>query len=151
MSQHYLFILLYFRNYYRFMVAGGGTGGITVFNAEQLRHTNAEVVYFDFSSASMKISQIRARIRTLNNIIWIHSWIEEFRFLGLGLFKDFQCSGVLHHLKNPLYGLNVLKDQLTSDGGMNIMVYGLYGMPCSNFALFILLSARSEFLALSCR
>ena len=109
------------------MVAGGGTGGVTVFNGEQLRHTNAEIVYFDFSSASMKISQRRARIRKLNNIIWIHSWIEEVRFLGLGLFKDFQCSGVLHHLKSPLYGLNILKDQLTSDGGMNIMVYGLYG------------------------
>ena len=109
------------------MVAGGGTGGVTVFNGEQLRHTNAEIVYLDFSSASMKISQIRARIRKLENIIWIHSWIEEVRFLGLGLFKDFQCSGVLHHLKSPVYGLNILKDQLTSDGGINIMVYGLYG------------------------
>ena len=75
----------------------------------------------------MKIAQRRSRIRRLENIIWIHSWIEEVRFLGLGFFKDFQCSGVLHHLKSPSYGLNVLKDILSKDGGMNIMVYGLYG------------------------
>ena len=75
----------------------------------------------------MKISQRRSRIRRLENIIWIHSWIEEVRFLGLGLFKDFQCSGVLHHLKSPSNGLNILKDILSKDGGMNMMVYGLYG------------------------
>ena len=120
-------MIFYLRDNYRFMVAGGGTGGVTVYVSEQLRHTNAEIVYLDFSSASMKIAQRRARIRKLENMVWIRSWIEEVRFLGLGLFKDFQCSGVLHHLKSPPYGLNVLKGQLTSDGGINIMVYGLYG------------------------
>ena len=120
-------MIFYFRDNYRFIVAGGGTGGVSVFVSEQLRHTNAEIIYLDFSSASMKIAQRRARIRKLENMVWIRSWIEEVRFLGLGLFKDFQCSGVLHHLKSPPYGLNVLKDQLTSDGGINIMVYGLYG------------------------
>ena len=113
--------------FYRFIVPGGGTGGVTVFAGEQLRHTNAEIVYLDFSSTSMKISQRRAQARKLENIIWIRSWIEDVRFLGLGLFHDFSCSGVLHHLKSPLYGLNILKDQLTNDGGINIMVYGQYG------------------------
>ena len=116
-----------FRKFYRFIVPGGGTGGVTVFAGEQLRHTNAEVLYLDFSSTSMKISQRRARARKLGNIIWIRSWIEDVRFLGLGLFDDFSCSGVLHHLKSPIYGLNILKDQLTNDGGINIMVYGQYG------------------------
>ena len=120
-------LILDFRKFYRFIVPGGGTGGVTVFAGEQLRHTNAEILYLDFSSASMKISQRRARARKLENIIWIRSWIEDVRFLGLGLFNDFSCSGVLHHLKSPVYGLNVLKDQLTNDGGTNIMVYGQYG------------------------
>ena len=75
----------------------------------------------------MKISQRRARTRKLENIIWIHSWIEDVRYLGLGLFNDFSCSGVLHHLKSPLNGLNHLKDQIKYDGGMYIMVYGHYG------------------------
>ena len=75
----------------------------------------------------MKISQRRSRARKLENIIWIHSWIEDVRFLGLGLFNDLSCTGVLHHLKRPTFGLNILKDQLTNVGGINIMVYGQYG------------------------
>ena len=116
-----------FREFYRFIVPGGGTGGVTVYNGEQLRHTNAEVVYLDFSITSMKISQRRARARRLTNIIWIRSWIEDVKYLGLGSFHDLSCSGVLHHLKNPVYGLNILKDQLIKDGGMNLMVYAKYG------------------------
>ena len=109
------------------MVAGGGTGGVTVFYGEQLNHTNAEVVYVDFSKASMQISQQRARFRKLKNIIWIRSWIEGVRYLGIGLFEQSQCSGVLHHLKSPISGLNILKDLLTVHGGMNLMVYAQIG------------------------
>ena len=86
------------------IVAGGGTGGVTIFYGEQLNHTNAEVVYVDFSTTSMKISQQRACFRKLNNIIWIRTWIEEVRHLGIGLFEQSQCSGVLHHLKTPILG-----------------------------------------------
>ena len=109
------------------MVAGGGTGGVTVFNGEQLNHTNAEIIYLDFSRTSMQIAQKRARIRKLQNIIWVQSWIEGIRYLGMGLFEESQCSGVLHHLKNPLLGLNILKDTLTRNGGMSLMVYAVYG------------------------
>ena len=109
------------------IVAGGGTGGVTVYVAEQLNHTNAEVVYLDFSTASMTITQRRARSRKLNNIIWIRSWIEGVRYLGMGVFEELQCSGVLHHLKNPSLGLHILKDNLISDGKMQIMVYAKYG------------------------
>ena len=78
---------------------------MTVFVSEQLRHTNAEIIYLDFSLTSMNISQRRARARKLENIIWIHGWIEDVRYLGLGLFNDFSCSGVLHHLKSLINGL----------------------------------------------
>ena len=74
---------------------------MTVFVSEQLRHTNAEIIYLDFSLTSMNISQRRARTRKLENIIWIHGWIEDVRYLGLGLFHELQSTGVLHHLKNP--------------------------------------------------
>ena len=94
------------------IVAGGGTGVVTVFMGEQINHTNGEIVYLDLSIASMRIAQKRAQIRCLRNIIWIHNWIEGLRFLGLGLFEELQCSGVLHHLKRAVYGLNILKDAL---------------------------------------
>ena len=100
---------------------------MAVFFGEQLNHTNGEIVYIDFSSASMKISQQRTRYRQLRNIIWVNSWIEDIRILGIGAFQSTQCSGVLHHLKSPLLGLNILKDTLTNEGGLSIMVYGKYG------------------------
>ena len=81
-----------------------------MFMGEQLNHTNGEIVYLDFSTTSMYISQKRAKIRGLQHIIWIRNWIEAVRFLGMGSFEELQCSGVLHHLKRPSYGLNILKD-----------------------------------------
>ena len=98
-----------------------------MFHAEQLNHTNAEVIYVDFSPTSMQIAQKRAKIRRLKNIIWIQSWIEGIIFLGLGRFQHSQSSGVLHHLKNPIKGLNILKDTSTRNGGMELMVYASYG------------------------
>ena len=116
-----------YRNSFRIIVAGGGTGTVTVFSGEQLNHTNGEVIYLDFSASSMQISQRRARSRGIQNILWIRSWIEGARYLGMGLFHELQCSGVLHHLKNPSFGLKILKDNLLENGGLGLMVYAKYG------------------------
>ena len=48
---------------FRVLIAGGGIGDTTMFLAEQLNHTDAEIVYLDFSPASLKIAQERAAIR----------------------------------------------------------------------------------------
>ena len=122
------FIVFFFdRNHFRAIIAGGGTGSVTVYFGEQLNDTNGEIVYMDFSFASMKITQRRAKARKLRNIIYVNSWIEGIRFYGLGQFKIVQCSGVLHHLKNPSLGLNILKDLSISNGGMDLMVYAQTG------------------------
>ena len=115
------------RNNFRYIVAGGGTGGVTVFMGEQLNHTNAEVLYLDFSDRAMNIAQRRAKVRRLQNIIWVRGWIEEVTYGGVGLFDKLQSSGVLHHLKKPLIGLLKLKDILTARGGLSLMVYAMYG------------------------
>ena len=109
------------------MEAGGGTAAGASFQGEQLNHTNGEVVYIDFSSASAKIAQRRARFRSLQNIVWVRSWVEDVRYLGLGSFDVSQCTGVLHHLRDPLFGLNVLKDVLVENGKLVMMVYAKYG------------------------
>ena len=116
-----------FRNYYRIIVAGGGTGGMAVFFGEQLNHTNGEVIYIDFSSSSMKIAQQRTRYRDLRNIIWINSWIEGIRFFGIGAFETLECSGVLHHLKSPQNGLKVVNEAQTRQGEAEFMVYATFG------------------------
>ena len=46
-------------------MAGGGTGPTTMVMAEQLNHTESEVVFLDFSRSSMKVAQGRARARKL--------------------------------------------------------------------------------------
>ena len=108
-------------------MAGGGTGSFTLFLAESLNHTNAEVMYLDFSMASMKIAQRRAIIRHVSNVIWINGWIENLPQMGLSLFHFVTSTGVLHHLKDTPKGLAILKDNLLSIGGMSLLLYGAVG------------------------
>ena len=95
--------------------------------AEQLNETNGETVYLDFSKSSTATAQKRARSRSLCNIVWSLSWIEGVKFLGLGYFDNVESGGVLHHLKSPSLGLNILKDITYVKGGMNLMVYAQIG------------------------
>ena len=95
--------------------------------AEQLNHTNSEVVYFDFSKSSMSIVQLKAKWRGNLKIIWINDWIESISRLGIGLFDLAVSTGVLHHLKSPEKGLRIMNDVQTKYGGAEFMVYGKYG------------------------
>ncbi|PCJ24536.1 MAG: methyltransferase [Rickettsiales bacterium] len=116
-----------FKKGFRVLIAGGGTGDSTVYLAEQLKDTDADVVYLDFSKNSMKIAQERAKNRGLTNIKWVNDSILNLPELGLGKFDYINCTGVLHHLESPDAGLKCLTDSLTERGGMNIMVYAEYG------------------------
>jgi len=111
----------------RILIAGGGTGDSTIFLAEQLRGLNSEIVYLDFSSASMEIARQRAEIRGLENIIWICDSLLNIPALNLGKFDHISCSGVLHHLDDPDEGLHALESVLDDNGAMTLMVYGTYG------------------------
>lgn len=116
-----------FSSGFRVLIAGGGTGNSVVFIAEQLRQTDAEIVYLDFSHASMVVAQERADIRQLQNIKWVNDKIENIPLLDLGKFDFIDCSGVLHHLPDPDKGLTILGESLSEQGGMAVMVYGRYG------------------------
>ncbi len=111
----------------RILVAGGGTGDSTIYLAEQLRHTQSEVVYLDISQASMLIAKQRAEQRNLTNITWVHGSILALAEYGIGSFDYISCTGVLHHLENPLAGLLALKSVLKPSGAMGLMLYGEYG------------------------
>jgi SAM-dependent methyltransferase len=116
-----------FRNKFRVLVAGGGTGDASIFLAHQLRNTDAHVVHLDLSSASIAIAQERARIRGLENISWINDSLLNLPGLGLEKFDYINCSGVLHHLPDPDAGLVALKSVLKDSGALGIMVYASYG------------------------
>ena len=55
------------------LVAGCGTGDAVIFLAEQLRETKSTVTALDMSAASLAVAKQRAKIRGLENIIWIQS------------------------------------------------------------------------------
>ena len=116
-----------FRNGFRVLVAGGGTGDSTIFLAEQLRHTNAEIVHLDMSEASIEVARQRARVRALDNIEWVHDSLLALPQLGLGKFDYINCIGVIHHLEDPDAGLRALLAVLKDTGAMGIMVYAQYG------------------------
>ena len=128
MINHYCFAgKQSFQNKFRALVAGGGTGDATIFLAEQLRGTNAEIVHLDMSHASILLAQERAKIRGLTNITWSHYSLLSLPALGLGQFDYINCSGVLHHLADPDLGLRVLLSALKPGGAIGLMVYGTTG------------------------
>lgn len=116
-----------FHSDFKLLVAGGGTGDAAIFLAEQLRYSGAQVYYLDMSRASMHVAQARAKKRGLNNIHWLHASILDLPTLDLPEFDYINCSGVLHHLQDPSAGLVCLRNKLTPEGAMGIMVYGQYG------------------------
>ncbi|MEX2374831.1 MAG: methyltransferase [Dehalococcoidia bacterium] len=111
----------------RVLDAGCGTGDNTVFLAEQLRGTGAEIVALDFSEASLEINRARLTARGLGGVEHVHAWIEDAPSLGLGEFDVVVCTGVLHHLESPTEGLRALRSMLRPDGLLAVMVYATYG------------------------
>lgn len=106
---------------------GGGTGDSVIYLAEQLRGTSAEIVYLDMSEASRSIAEQRAAVRGLNNITWLTESLLSIPELNIEKFDYINCSGVLHHLNDPLEGARALASALKDDGAMYLMVYAEYG------------------------
>lgn len=69
----------------------------------------------------------KTQIRKCNQTIFVNDWIESIPRLGIGSFSFVACTGVLHHLKNPTTGLNILKFSQLEVGRGILMVYGTYG------------------------
>ncbi len=116
-----------FRRDFRALVAGGGTGDTLIYLAEQLRDSDADLVYLDPSRASRAVAEARARARNLTNITWVTGSLLDLPSLGLGQFDYVDCCGVLHHLPDPESGLAALDAVLRDDGALFLMLYGRYG------------------------
>ena len=113
---------------FRILDAGCGTGDNTVFLAEQLRGTEAQVVALDFSAASIEIARRRVEVRGLGDgVRFVQSPLEAAPSLDIGSFDFIVTTGMLHHLSSPEAGLAALRDVLKPDGGIGVMVYARYG------------------------
>ncbi|MEZ6049493.1 MAG: class I SAM-dependent methyltransferase [Planctomycetaceae bacterium] len=112
----------------RYLVAGGGTGDSTVFLAEQLRNFDAEIVHVDLSEKAMEIARRRIEKRGLQNkVTFKQGSLLDLSPANSGYFDYINCSGVLHHLKDPAAGLAALNSVMKPQGAMGLMVYGKYG------------------------
>ncbi|MBN67410.1 MAG: methyltransferase type 12 [Rickettsiales bacterium] len=117
----------------RILIAGEGTGDSTIYLAEQLRDYDTEIVALDFSQTSQEISKARLKARGLSNVQSVHGSLLELDSMELGQFDYINCSGVLHHLEDPLAGLQQLKAALTDDGVIALLLYSTVGrMPVYN-------------------
>jgi SAM-dependent methyltransferase len=113
----------------RALIAGGGTGDATIMLATQMTRAGRQgtVTWLDRSSAALKVAQARAAARGLTNIVWEQRSLLDLPGSGLGPFDYIDCCGVLHHLPDPLAGVQSLESVLAPDGGMGLMVYAPFG------------------------
>jgi SAM-dependent methyltransferase len=102
------------------LVAGCGT-----VQAGYIAFTNRddEVVGIDLAEASLAHERFLQDRHGLSNLKLFKGDLLDVASIG----RDFDviiCTGVLHHMAEPAAGLNALRDVLTSDGVMVLMLYG---------------------------
>ncbi len=115
---------------FRALIAGGGTGDAAIMLAQQLAEfgaRDAEIIYLDWSTASRRIAEARARARGLTTLRFVTGSLLDLAALGLGGFDYIDCCGVLHHLEDPEAGLAALTNALAPEGGMGLMLYAPLG------------------------
>lgn len=114
---------------FRALVAGGGTGDATVHLASQLavEDPDAEILHIDLSNASLAIAQKRVEGQGLKNVRFHQFNLLDLKPEHYGEFDYINCSGVLHHLPDPIEGLRRLRGVLKPHGGLSVMLYGTYG------------------------
>lgn len=102
------------------LVAGCGSGQHSL--AVAGRYGNSRVLAVDLSLSSLAYAMRRTRELGVTNIEHAQADILELRSCGRD-FDVVECSGVLHHLEDPMAGWRVLTDVLRPGGVMRIALY----------------------------
>ncbi|MBW4588446.1 MAG: class I SAM-dependent methyltransferase [Aetokthonos hydrillicola CCALA 1050] len=108
----------------RILDAGCGTGVGT----EYLVHLNptAQVTGIDLSAGALEVAKERCQRSGANRVEFHHLSLYDAHQLP-GEFDLINCVGVLHHLSNPIRGIQSLAKKLAPGGLMHIFVYGELG------------------------
>lgn len=115
-------------NNYKVLVAGVGLGNDIISMGYLLKkYTNVKLVGIDVSPTAINICKERVAKYDLDNIELIEISLLDLKPEIHGKFDLIICIGVLHHLRDPEYGLNCLTNVLEDNGAISIMVYGKYG------------------------
>ncbi|MDM9384412.1 class I SAM-dependent methyltransferase [Chlorogloeopsis sp. ULAP01] len=104
--------------------AGCGTGVGT----EYLVHLNPEasVVGIDLSVGALEVAKERCQRSKANRVEFHHLSLYDVEQIP-GEFDFINCVGVLHHLPDPIRGMQALAKKLAPGGLMHIFVYGELG------------------------
>lgn len=108
----------------RILIAGCGTGQHAIATARSF--PQAEVLAVDLSRASLAYAKRKTLELGVANIEYRQADILALGGLG-ERFDIIECSGVLHHLEDPLAGWGVLKALLAPGGRMRIGLYSELG------------------------
>jgi SAM-dependent methyltransferase len=108
----------------RILDAGCGSGVGT----EYLVHLNpqAQVVGIDLSSGTLEVAKARCQSSGADRVEFHHLSLYDVAQLP-GEFDLINCVGVLHHLPDPIRGIQALAKKLAPGGLMHIFVYGELG------------------------
>lgn len=108
----------------RILDAGCGTGVGT----EYLVHSNpqAQVIGIDLSAGTLAVAQERCQRSGANRVQFQHLSLYDAEQLP-GKFDWINCVGVLHHLPDPIRGIQALASKLAPGGIMHIFVYAALG------------------------
>ena len=105
------------------LIAGCGT-------SQAVRHAmmepEARVTAIDISETSLRHTRELQQKHDVRNLRLHRLAIERIEELD-ETFDRIVCTGVLHHLSDPDAGLKSLRNVLTVDGAMHVMVYAPYG------------------------
>jgi 2-polyprenyl-3-methyl-5-hydroxy-6-metoxy-1,4-benzoquinol methylase len=102
------------------LIAGCGTGRHAAMSAAQ--NPDSRILAIDLSRASLAYAARRARESGLANLEFAQADILELGRLQ-ERFDVIQCSGVLHHLQDPMAGWRVLTGLLAPGGKMKVALY----------------------------
>lgn len=107
----------------KILIAGCGT-------SQAARHAmmepEARITAIDISETSLRHTRDLRAKHDIRNLRLHRLAIERIEELG-ETFDQIVCTGVLHHLSDPDAGLRSLRNVLTVDGAMHVMVYAPYG------------------------
>ena len=105
------------------LVAGCGTTQAAKY---AIRWPRASITGIDVSESSLRHADALKQKHGLDNLQLRALPIERVSELGCR-FDHVVCTGVLHHLREPDVALAALKEVLTPDGAIHLMVYAPYG------------------------
>ena len=122
-EHHLLWPARPFRDDHSILVAGCGTSQAAKY---ALRWPAARVTGIDVSTTSIQSTEALKRTHNIENLHLHQLPLERVAELETR-FDQIVCTGVLHHLPDPVAGLRALREVLAADGALLLMVYAPYG------------------------